>query len=197
MTTPNPQPPTPDPDILAIRRRRLQEGRCVACGARSGWSALCTVCRQDQRWCPRCERVCALSEASRRDADRTSVPCRDCHRADQRVRQGTHARTGVPSWAAHIPTIVRLYRRNVPTAQIAAQFRVNPTTLRWYIAQARRRGLWPDGLTRGRCRRGSEHPCRTPGCTRPARSAGGECNPCRCRRYRKERRAKQTNARTQ
>lgn len=151
-----------DADLLAIRRKRRQQKRCVACGASVPRAALCKVCRATLRYCPRCEAVYPLAETSQRDMSngRSTAYCLPCgnvvrnkrgrplaqYLAEQRQR--THPK---------LPAIIKLYRRGVRIRQIADELDINRNTLRALIDHARRTGRWPKHLSRGKGWRKGDH----------------------------------------
>lgn len=152
-----------DTDLLAIRRKRRQEKRCLACGVSTPRAALCMACRQTLRYCPRCEQLHSLAETSQRSADsgRSTSYCLPCGNT-VRNKRGR-------DWAAYLaeqrqqqhpklPQIKRLYKQGLTYEQIADTLQMNRGTLRAVIAHARKTGRWPKQLTRGRgWRKGVTH----------------------------------------
>jgi len=137
---------TTDTDRRAITRKRRQEGRCVACGARCGCQVLCDICKSDLMYCPDCE-----STYSRRRDQRTSRPCLACRRkqrcdvpADQ-IAMLKHRR-----YQARLNRIVKHYRNGMPVKQIAQTVGSPVYALKTFIQRARASGAWPKDLYRKR-----------------------------------------------
>lgn len=135
-----------DPDILRIRRRRLQDRRCAACGAdvrparRGGsWPALCEPCGLSLRWCPTCERVYGRADASHpSNARKRSDICRPC--AVKAVRPTATPRA---AWRAALAErrrrIVRMARRGRTNDQIAAALGTTPRAIEITLRRERKR----------------------------------------------------------
>lgn len=178
-----------DPDLQQIYRGRYQAGACVACGGASPppphggpRATICPACRAAWRYCPRCEAPVPIDLAS--DRRSISVPCRPCRQqyrtgghtiADERARRRAQL-------LANIAPIRARYRRGMTVKQIAADLGISYHTAKKRIAEARQIGAWDRSLRRRSTR------CRTQGCARPVQS-GDECNACRCRRWREEKRS--------
>lgn len=147
--------PTIDPDILAIRRQRRREKRCLACGVPTPRAALCKVCRQTLRYCPRCEAVYGVEQTSQRSTSggRTTAYCWPCSNI---VRNGERQ-----SWEAYLaeqharthpqlPQIIRLYKQGCSYDQIAQTLGIPRGTLSAIVTHARTTGRWPKKLQRGK-----------------------------------------------
>lgn len=142
---------TIDPDILAIRRRRRQEGRCVACGVRSGRAALCDVCRATLAYCAACG-----ATYPRRPGLAvwcTSDYCTPCKVQYQREARGgvtcaEHSARLVARRQALLRQVIRLYRAGATYDAIATALDIPRSTLASVMTFARRRGEWPAGLRR-------------------------------------------------
>lgn len=146
---------TTDADILAIRRRRHREGRCIACGAAVARGPgcprlLCPAHAERHSCCPCCldirPRVPSLAPG------RTSDRCPACHQA---LRKGRQARTPRAVLIQHradararlLRQIIARYRRGESYAEIAAALKLRRDQLLGRIRNARRSGEWPRGLT--------------------------------------------------
>lgn len=152
-----------DTDLLAIRRKRRREKRCLACGEKTPRAALCKACRATLRYCPRCEAVYPRGGASQRDASggRTTAYCLPCGNA-VRNKRGR-------DWAAYLaeqrsrehpklPQIKKLYKAGLTYPQIAGELGMNCGTLRAVIGHARKTGRWSTRLVRGKgWRKGLSH----------------------------------------
>src|SRR5689334_5981365 len=113
-----------DPDVLAITRKRRQQGRCVACGTPSGRCAFCAACEPRFNWCPCCE---TFRERTRKE---TSSYCPTCDTA-RRPGHTTRPHYLAAERAKRHPklfTILRLYRNQLPYTQIAATLQMKPNT---------------------------------------------------------------------
>lgn len=115
-----------DPDILRIRRRRLQDRRCAACGL-------------SLRWCPTCERVYGRADASHpSNARKRSDICRPC--AVKAVRPTATPRA---AWRAALAErrrrIVRMARRGRTNDQIAAALGTTPRAIEITLRRERKR----------------------------------------------------------
>jgi hypothetical protein len=146
---------TLDPDIRAIQRKRRQEKRCLACGVPTPRSALCKVCRQTLRYCPRCECVHSLSETSQRETKEgrsTSycLPCSNIVRNGQRQSWQVYLAEQHARKHPQLSQIIRLYKQGLTYEQIADALDMNRGTLRAVIAHARATNRWPKKLTRGK-----------------------------------------------
>jgi hypothetical protein len=144
-----------DTDLLAIQRKRRQQKRCLACGTPTPRAALCGVCRETLRYCPRCESVYdALFTSQRSRANgRSTAYCLPCA---SRVRN-YHGRTIGEYLAAQrerkhpqLEKAIRLYKRGLTYVQIADALGMNRGTLRSLVTHARRTGRWPASLKRQR-----------------------------------------------
>jgi hypothetical protein len=144
-----------DPDLLAIRRRRRQAGRCVRCGATAGRAALCKACGADWRYCPKCENVYGLAAVRSRSAveGRTTAYCTPCSRLirrhsirswDERTAAAERRRREL------LKKVIPLYKKGMTFREIAARLGMTTGSLSGWIGYARRRGEWPAGLTRKR-----------------------------------------------
>lgn len=141
----------PDPDVLAIIRRRRQAGRCAACGTDAGRAALCAVCQATMRYCSNCEAVWTLVAPRPSDeaSKRASAWCPDCKRAER----------GSPSRAVYLARMkaqrhpklrlmIALYREGFTMDAIAQQLGMPRGTLGAVISHARATGRWPRSLWR-------------------------------------------------
>lgn len=140
-----------DPDILAIARKRRQEGRCVACGRASGRRAvLCRLCAEAWRYCPRCEAVYDAALVAGRDhGGYTSLYCPPCHNIMcNGPRQSRAAYLAQDRQHPRLKEIVRLYRKGLPYHEMAAALGMPLGTLSSIIVYARQTGRWPKGLKR-------------------------------------------------
>jgi hypothetical protein len=171
-----------DPDLLAIRRKRRQQGRCVVCGLRMPRAALCTVCRQAWRWCVRCGDIVPIEQSSDKAPSRSSaycLPCRNVVVNGPRVPRAEYLAATRTRSHPKLKTIIRLYRKGLTLPQIAAALAMNEHTLKAIIFYARKTGRWPKNLTRGKdWRRGRT--TTTAALTRPAaaqaaRQGAGDC----------------------
>lgn len=154
---------TLDPDLVAIRRKRRQEKRCVSCGTPTPRAALCKACRQTLRYCPRCEVVYPADRTSQRSTanGRSSAYCLSCSNI---VRNGQRR-----SWQSYLaeqqarmhpllPKMIRLYKQGLTYEHIADALGMKHGTLRAIIAHARATGRWPKKLARGKgWRKGVRH----------------------------------------
>jgi ferredoxin len=149
-----------DPDILAIRRKRRQESRCVRCGEAAPRASLCRVCRACWRYCPACEAVYPLAAAHRRSDTsdgRASEVCPPCKRRARGWRRpmaqylADHAAHNHPL----LVTIIRLYRRGLTRKDISVQVGRCERNVKDIIDHARRTGRWPAELRHGKGRRRS------------------------------------------
>jgi DNA-directed RNA polymerase specialized sigma24 family protein len=146
---------TIDPDILAIRRQRRREKRCLACGVPTPRAALCKVCRRTLRYCPRCEALYATEQPSQRATaeGRSTDYCRPCGNAVRNKRSRTrhvylteqHARTH-----PQLPQIIRLYKQGCSYDQIAQTLGIPRGTLSAIVTHARTTGRWPKKLSRSK-----------------------------------------------
>ncbi len=141
-----------DPDLLAIQRKRRQQGRCLRCATRVPRAALCVPCRADWRYCPRCERVHPIAESSQRDdARRATSYCLPCDNVITNGVRPSRAERHAAERArltARLAKALPLYRRGVPTRAIAAQLGMSEGALSGMISRARWLGLWPADLRR-------------------------------------------------
>lgn len=140
-----------DPDLLQIRRKRRQQGRCVACGLKVPRAALCEACRATRRWCPRCQDLVPLTQSSDKSPARASaycLPCRNVVVNGVRVPRAEYLAT--PREHPKLKAIIRLYRKGLTIPQIAAALAMNDGTLRSDIHYARKTGRWPKNLARGK-----------------------------------------------
>lgn len=146
-----------DPDLLAIRRKRRQARRCVACGRAVPRATLCKTCRSKWRYCPRCEDVYPAEAASQRSTanGRSSAYCLPCGNAVRnkrgRTREGYLAAVRA---AEHplLPKVRELYRQGLTYVAIADALGIPRGTLRSIVAHARKTGRWPKRLWRATSR---------------------------------------------
>lgn len=144
-----------DPDILSIQRKRRREKRCLQCGVSTPRAALCVICRQTLRYCPRCEVVYDAAHTSQRSTagGRTTAYCLPCSSI---VRNGVRQ-----SWSAYLaeqqtrmhpklPQMIKLYKRGLSYDAIADAVGMKRGTVRAAIAHARATNRWPQKLTRGK-----------------------------------------------
>lgn len=146
---------THDPDLLAIQRKRRQDGRCLKCTTRAPRAALCAACRAEWRYCPRCERVHRLDEsyAPSSAGGRSTAYCRPCGNIVRNGPQCSRAERLAADRArvlARVAKVLPLYRRGVPMREIAAKLQMSSGALSGLISHARTHGLWPDDLRRRR-----------------------------------------------
>lgn len=144
---------TTDPDILAIRRKRRREGRCLNCGVKAPRAVLCAVCRATLAYCAMCEAL--YTRRPGLDKRRGSEYCTDCGAASARGRRSRRTKTeyiaAAQAWRhAQLPEIVRRYRKKEPVIQIAQALGITPTVCHRLIRDARLHGEWPAGLWRCR-----------------------------------------------
>ena len=142
-----------DTDLLAICRKRRQQGRCVACGVAVPRAALCKTCRATLRYCPRCEAVYPAEETSQRSTvnGRATAYCLPCGNAVRNKRGRTRAQYLATLRAAEhplLPRIRKLYRQGLTYVAIADTLGIPRGTLRAIVAYARKTGRWPKGLQR-------------------------------------------------
>lgn len=149
---------TTDPDILAIRRRRRQEGRCLACGARVPRTALCGTCRARLAYCPVCETV--YPRRAGLDPRRATEYCRAC------MTLAVRKRTGARSYDRYLadvqalrhrvlPEILRRYARGENLTSVAHVLGLTRSQIDRIIRDARLRSEWPAELRRYRKRENS------------------------------------------
>lgn len=142
-----------DPDLFAIRRKRLQERRCLACNIKVPRAALCKTCRATLRYCPRCEAVYPAAVASQRSTagGRTTAYCVPCGNAVRNKRGRTRAQyLAALRGAEHplLPKTRKLYRQGLTYVAIADTLGIPRGTLRSIVAHARKTGRWPKNLQR-------------------------------------------------
>lgn len=149
-----------DPDILAIQRKRRQEGRCIACGVTSSPDTLCAEHRKTLAYCPVCETLYTRRPGTPpRDS---SAYCTSCLSAQSRQRHTGRTRT---EWRSDIgrrrrqllPEIIKHYKRKEPIPVIATALGLTSKQLDKLIQAARRYGEWPNGLQRKPSRRKAHH----------------------------------------
>jgi hypothetical protein len=144
-----------DPDLLAIRRRRRQDGRCVQCGAPTPRAALCKACRQTLRYCPGCSAIYPAEQASARitSGGQSAIyclPCSNVVRNGVRQRRADYLATMRATQHPQLGRIKRLYKQGLTYPQIAERIGMNRGTLSATIAHARKTGRWPNTLRRMR-----------------------------------------------
>ena len=149
----------PDIDLLAIQRKRRREKRCLKCGKATPRAALCETCRATLRYCPRCETIVPLSEASAREArnGRATAYCLPCDAERGRLRMARRTKAEyLAEQAAHqhpkLAQIIVLYRNGMPYAAIAERVGMTTSAMGMVIVFARRTGRWPKELRRQRNR---------------------------------------------
>lgn len=129
---------------VALVRQRRQERRCTACGIPAGAWTLCSTCRVDYTYCPSCERVYPSA---------TTYASRACNTCERTARQKRIASTLRDCEHPLLRKTIRLYRRGLSQQAIADELIISASALRDLIHHARRKGQWPDGLTRRRGQR--------------------------------------------
>ena len=139
---------THDPDLLAIQRKRRQEGRCLRCAVRTPRAALCPAYRAEWRYCPRCERVYPRTEARTPNGTqgRATEYCRPC---GTRLRSGERAPRAV--WLAQsnaardarFAVALRLFRRGLSYAEVGRRMGLSKGAVSGLAAYARACGKWP------------------------------------------------------
>lgn len=144
-----------DPDILAIQRKRRQQGRCIRCGIKTPRAMLCLECRKEWRYCPRCENVYPVGKTT---PDDISYICVDCKRVHERRRNGSvpieeyHAMRRAKA-DKRLHPVIRRYRRGESYKEIAGSLGISIGRLSAMIRTARRYGRWPEELRRQKKRR--------------------------------------------
>lgn len=146
---------TPDPDLLAIRRKRRQGKRCLACGVPTPRAALCAACRVTLRYCPRCEDVYPLARASQRETrqGRSSaycLPCGNVVRNGDRQPLAQYRDAQQARMHPQLRQMIRLYKQGLTHDQIADTLGMNRGTFRAILAHARATNRWPKALKRGK-----------------------------------------------
>jgi len=139
-----------DPDLLAIRRKRRQEKRCLACGVPVPRAALCKMCRQTLRYCPRCEDVYAIPATETPDGRATLYcpPCRNVATNGVRQPRDVYLASVRASQHPKLKQIIRLYRDGLSLSQIGRHLGKPTPTVASIIRHARRTGRWPRTLRR-------------------------------------------------
>lgn len=144
-----------DPDILAIQRKRRQQGRCVACGKREERyrgrpATLCGGCVLTLAFCPGCESVYERKPGLTQG--QASQYCTACNTA--------HKRADGRSWSGYIadirarrrrllPELIKRYRKpGVSQAKAGAALGLTRAQTDQIIRDARMHGEWPEGLRR-------------------------------------------------
>lgn len=131
-----------DPDILAIQRRRRQEGRCVRCGAKAPRAMLCVDCRVDWRYCPRCEVVHTGIKTKR-----ISVYCPPCNAARclarRTQRREAYRQARRTQKERLFPVVIEQLRRGKTAAAVAAALGIQQRYVYKLIAYAHKTGRWP------------------------------------------------------
>jgi len=138
------EPQPQDPDILAIRRRRRQAGRCVNCSAPVPRAALCTNCRATLRWCPNCAGLRPYSGPQQANGESSRV-CAPCRPRTETPRHEYLAKRLAPM-IERLPQMIKLSRRGLQQIEIARLLGVNYYTLNHQIQRARALGLWPTSI---------------------------------------------------
>lgn len=143
---------TIDPDILAIRRRRRQQGRCVACGKHAGIAVLCAGCRTTLVYCPRCEELRARPPGARHTC--SSLYCPPCNTQRSREYHGWHGTVAEYQERRRarrrelLPHVIRRYRAGENLSATARALGLTREEIDHMISQARTRGEWPAELRR-------------------------------------------------
>lgn len=137
-----------DPDILAIRRKRRQEGKCAACGARSGRLALCDTHRATLAYCPDCADI--YQRRASFPSTCATQRCPKCSTAVSRRKRGgrTRAQYLATTQARLIPEIMARYRKGEPLDKTARAVGLTRIQIDHLISYARKSGKWPKGLRR-------------------------------------------------
>ena len=142
-----------DPDLIAIRRKRRQEKRCVACGTPVPRAALCKPCRQTLRYCPECAAVYPADQASQRatSGGQSSIyclPCSSVARNGPRQPRADYLAAMRDRQHPQLPKIKKLYKQGLTYPAIAAAVDMPHGTLSATSAHARKTGRWPKTLRR-------------------------------------------------
>jgi len=139
-----------DPDILAIQRKRRQQGRCLQCGKKAPRAMLCRTCREHWRYCPACEAVYDVDAAI---PGRTVRYCRPCDTLRTRKRRDMVSwqeyTTGVRAKSdARLTRIIARYRAGQSYDTIASALGITKGQLSGIINHAKQTGRWPAKLKR-------------------------------------------------
>jgi hypothetical protein len=142
-----------DPDLIAIRRKRRQERRCVQCGTPTPRAALCKACRQTLRYCPECAAIYPAKHASARVTAQGQsaiycLPCSNVLRNGKRQRRADYLTLMHAREHPQLRHIKRLYRQGLSYGAIASALKMSCGTLSATIAHARKTGRWPNALRR-------------------------------------------------
>lgn len=142
-----------DPDLLAIRRKRRQQKRCVNCGTPTPRAALCKPCRATLRFCPGCSAIYPAEHASQRataggQSAIYCLPCSNVLRNGPRQRRADYLTQTRAHEHPQLRQIKRLYKQGLTYPAIAAALGMNRGTLSATIRHARKTGRWPNALRR-------------------------------------------------
>lgn len=154
-----------DSDLLAIQRKRMQERRCVKCGAaepriNERLSIICRTCFDaGWRYCHACETIKPVTACTirRTPGPRASVRCKACdvaqcteRRRRVEVDYATRRARERAQVDARLQEIVKLYRAGLTIREIAETLGDPYGTVMHTIHCAREDGRWPKKLKRGR-----------------------------------------------
>lgn len=139
-----------DPDLLSIQRRRRQQRRCLHCGTPTPRAALCGMCRQTRRYCPRCEAVWTATKPRGPWPTEYCPPCHNVAVNGTREPRDRYLAKQRASTHPKLRQIIKLYRAGATWNAIAAALDIPRGTLTSIIHHAKRTGRWPKGLARGR-----------------------------------------------
>lgn len=138
-----------DPDLLAVQRKRRQEGRCLRCNKPAPRATLCRSCRAVYRYCPMCESVFEKLPHHRRE--QSSEYCWPCQK--KKAQRGHMPRE---EWVAlqrakkHtlLNKIIKHYRDGLSLEEIGVKCGRGTSTIGSIIRHARDAGHWPAKLKR-------------------------------------------------
>lgn len=152
---------THDPDILAIQRKRRQEGHCIPCGRpvecpNGRPPVLCEGCREKLAYCPNCERL--FARRKNMNPRHATEYCAACNTLNKRTTAGKRPRaqyiTDIQAKRhALLPTLIKYYRSGENLTMVAPALGLTRPQIDRIIRDARARGEWPDELRRNPHRR--------------------------------------------
>ena len=156
---------THDPDILAIQRKRRQEGYCIQCGRRVSCPngrppVLCGSCRKTLAYCPNCERL--FERRPNMNPRHATEYCPTCNTLNKRVTAGKRPRTQYiadiqAKRHALLPELIKRYKKGEHLGAVGAALGMDRSQVDRIIRDARVRGEWPPELRRNRRKVMHEH----------------------------------------
>ena len=150
-----------DPDILAIQRKRRQDGYCIPCGRRVACPTgrppvLCEACRKKLAYCPACEAI--YPRRANLNPRHATEYCPTCNKLNKRASAGKrpyHQYLADIQAKRHalLPELIKRYRRGEHLAAVAVAIGMTRSQTDRIIRDARMRGEWPEELRRNQHRK--------------------------------------------